>query len=646
MKLIKLVGFFWIYTIVAQADVKINSVFGNHMVLQRNKPVSIWGKAKPGEKISVRFGDLIVKGKANADSTWKIILPAQNAGGPHLIKVKGNNELTFNDIFFGDVWIASGQSNMEWKFKQGVNNGPMEISLANYPLIRFIDVQNNPSSEPKTDFQSKGWNVCSSQSVLDFSAVAYFFAREVFQKTNVPIGIIQCEWGGTPAEAWTSKVALEAFPEFKETIADLKNAEVNGPNSTAFQALLLAFNQSLISHDEGTQKQWWKTELPSTESDWKTMNLPGYLEKTTLGDFDGAVWFRKEFALDDESQLEKDLFVRLGKIDDMDSTWLNGIKIGGARGKDRNRNYSIPKGVLKPGKNVIAVRLIDWGGSGGFWGENEAIQIGGNNFNPIQLSGEWKFKTGAAMKNLVTLGDEKRLFYMPTTLYNGMLAPLFPLSIQGVIWYQGESNAGKAKQYQTLFPTMIKDWRTKFSQGDFPFYFVQLANFMKPEAEPIQSNWAELREAQTMTLSLPNTGMALAIDVGEANDIHPKNKQDVGMRLALLALNKTYGLQIPSESPQFEKAEISGSNIKVGFKNVYNGLNVKDKYGYVKGFAIAGADKIFHWANAKLEGNQVFVSSPKVAEPKFVRYGWANNPDDANLYNSAGLPACPFRTDQ
>ena len=647
LKLLLSAIFFYLFLINnCFGDILLSPLFTEHMVLQRDKPICFWGKANPGEKVVVTLGSQSLKTKADKDSNWILNLPAQKAGGPHLLKFKGENEIKFSDIFIGEVWIASGQSNMEWKLKQPVKNGQVEISMANFPQIRFIDVKNQTAIKPQKNIDSKGWMVCSSQTAPEFSAVAYFYARELFQKLNVPIGVILSEWGGTPAESWTSQEALAEFPEFKEAIADLPNAEAMASHTDQFKSLLQKFNESLKQHDAGTKGEWWKEVLPESEKDWKPMSIPNYWEKAGLENFDGAVWFRKEFMVSSAFANESEKFLRLSRIDDMDSTWINGVKIGGYRGFDRNRNFPIPKGVLKEGKNVIAIRVIDWAADGGICGDKGEIKIVGNNSESIPLNGEWMYKIGCQVKDLVNIGNEKRLFVMPSTLYNAMIHPLLQLSIKGVIWYQGESNATRAKQYQTLFQAMIKDWRLKFKQGDFPFLFVQLANYMTPDQEPLESTWAELREAQTMALNLPATGMALAIDIGEANDIHPKNKQEVGFRLAQLALSECYGFQINSKCPFFDKIEKVEKGFKVSFTNVNNGLVVKDKYGYIKGFSISGSDKKYYWATARLEGNQVLVFSDKVQDPKFVRYGWANNPEDLNLFNSAGLPVCPFRTDK
>ena len=622
----------------------MHPLFGSQMVLQAGKPVSIWGKATPGEKITFQMGSLVQKTKAEKDSSWKILFPAQQAGGPHKIQLQGKNTVVLEDVYFGEVWIASGQSNMEWKLKQPILNQAKEIANAQFPQIRFLDVKNKYASQPQSQIETKGWKICNPENAPELSAVAYFFAREIHQKKKMPIGLILCEWGGTPAEAWTSKEALKGFPEFESALAKLPEMSLQTPEAPVFQTKLSAFNTSLIEKDPGVLGKWWSTQ--AIDADWKTMEIPSVWENAGLPLFDGVVWFRKEIDVPPALAAESKVLLRLSTIDDMDSVWVNGIKIGGMRGYDRNRNYTLPDGVLKPGKNTISVRVIDWTGNGGLWGAKEDMKLAGKN-ESIPLSGLWKYKPGCAADQLAKIGDDVRMQNQPATLFNGMLHPIIPLGIKGVIWYQGESNTAKASQYQRLFPAMIQDWRSRFGQGDFPFYFVQLANYLSPDTLPAEkSPWAELREAQEMTLSLPNTGMATAVDIGEANDIHPKNKQEVGRRLALIALKNLYQSDLPFLNPSMDKIEKIGTGFSVTFKNAEKGMKVKDRYGYAKGFAVAGADKKFYWAPARLEGGKVFVYSPQVPEPVYLRYGWANNPDDINLYNSAGLPLLPFRTDK
>ncbi|HOY97251.1 MAG TPA: sialate O-acetylesterase [Catalimonadaceae bacterium] len=623
----------------------VSPLFGDHMVLQRNKPIIIWGKGKPGEKVTAIFAGIQSKSKTGPDSIWKCLLFPHKEGGPYSIILTGKNEIVLNDVWFGEVWIASGQSNMEMKLKQQVTNNALEISMANYPMIRAIDIQNQASAIPVNTIKTTGWDICSPQSAGDISAVAYFFAREIHQKLNVPIGLIQCDWGGTPAEAWTSKEALSEFPEFNRAIASLTDPERDIPVSANFPKALAAFRESVKKHDAGTIGQWWKAELPGTETDWKTMEIPNGWENAGLDGFDGIVWFRKEFTVSKQMAEEKGVVLHLSTIDDLDSTWLNGVKIGGIKGHNIKREYVIPDGLLKEGKNVVSVQVLDWVGGGGLWGPKDEIRIQGKS-GSIPLAGDWKYKVGCDYIDLKPIADDLDRQNKPTTLYNGMLHPLITLSIAGAIWYQGEANAGRPYQYRTLFPAMIKDWRAKFDIGDFPFYFVQLSNFKKPDPSPKESNWAELREAQTMALSLPNTGMACIIDAGEAGDIHPANKQAVGYRLALQALSKTYNRNVACESPRFEKAISEGNTLRISFEFTYNGLKVTDPNGIVKGFAVAGADKKYHWAQAKLDGSEVLVSSPDVQQPVYVRYAWANNPADVNVFNSADLPLIPFRTDK
>jgi sialate O-acetylesterase len=452
------------------ADVRLPALVGSNMVLQRNKPLNIWGWADKGEKVTVSFRNARYAATATADGKWKVQLPAQAAGGPFSMTISGHNTIKLDNILVGEVWVASGQSNMEMPVKGWgkVLNYEQEIAAANYPEIRLFQVKHTTSTAPLDDVTpwEGGWQACSPQSVPEFSSVGYFFAREIYSHQHIPIGVIHSSWGGTVAEAWTSGESLKKLPAFADTVK-------------AFEAL------------------------------------------------------------------------------------------------------AAPKSPSGPNKTTL--------------------------------------------------------------LYNAMIHPLLPYTIRGAIWYQGEANAGRAYQYRELFPTMIKDWRKHWHNGDFPFYFVQLANFKEKQSQPVESDWAELREAQLMTLSLPNTGMASAIDIGDEKDIHPKNKQEVARRLSLIARAKVYGEKIPYSGPIYQSKQITGNKVVLTFKHTDNGLVAK-KGSSVKGFEVAGADKKFHLAQATINGNRVTVWSDEVSSPVAVRYSWANNPD-GNLYNGAGLPASPFRTD-
>ena len=550
------------------------------------------------------------------------------------------------DILVGDVWLASGQSNMEWPLRQA-DNSEREIADANHPRIRFLDVKNAVAFAPQMDFDSDGWRICSPQTNGGFSAVAYFFGRDLQKQYNVPVGLISTEWGGTLAEAWTSGNALKAFPEFGAKVAELT---ASGGDISRVQAehhaKMDAWQKSAASKDRGylpNGKTWADPAFEATG--WATMKVPGHWEQNkALSDFDGTVWFRKEITLSSD-QAGKPLTLALSQIDDRDTTWFNGVRVGSTDGYNKPRAYTVPASLVKAGRNVIAVRVEDTGGGGGFGGKPEAIyaEAGGQT---ISLAGDWPYQTAFDTRNRPKSPFPGGPQNTPTALYNAMIAPLVPYAIKGVIWYQGESNASRAHQYRTLFPAMIQDWRSQWGT-DFPFLFVQLANYMPDKDQPDDYNWAELREAQTMTLAVPKTGMAVAIDIGNPDDIHPRNKHDVGKRLALAARKVAYGdNQVVYSGPLYESMTTAGNQIRLKFKNVGGGLVLKDLSGeYLKGFAIAGADQKFVWARGELDGNTLVLRSEGVPKPVAVRYDWGNSPFP-NLYNREGLPASPFRTDE
>lgn len=484
----------------AGAAVSVPNIIGDHMVLQSGKPLPIWGKADPGEKVTVTLDAKSASAVADAQGKWSVKLPKMAPGGPFELAIAGKaNTIKLVDVLVGEVWIGSGQSNMQWSVKNS-NNAEKEVADAKYPEMRLFSVKLTVAGEPQDNCEGS-WVVCAPETVPDFSAVLYFFGRDLHKDLNRPVGLINTSWGGTPAESWTSRPTLEKDPDLKSIAAD-----------------------------------WDKI----------------------LADYPKA---KEEF-------------------DKAMGAWKEAAEKAKAEGKPEPKKPNEPRGPNHP-----------WRAGG---------------------------------------------------LYNAMIAPLVPYAISGSIWYQGESNAGRAYQYRKLFPTMIEDWRRAWNQGPFPFYFVQLANFMDTVPEPAESEWAELREAQTMTLSLKNTGMAVIIDIGEAKDIHPRNKQDVGKRLELNALAKVYDRDVVFSGPMYKSMAVKGNAIRIKFAHADGGLVAKD--GALKGFAIAGDDKKFVWADAKIEGSEVVVSSDKVAKPAAVRYAWANNPV-CNLYNGSGLPASPFRTD-
>ncbi len=491
-----------VFSAVSHADVRLPSVISDNMVLQQGKDIPIWGWADAGEKVTVKFGTSSTAWGATADSDgkWMVKIDTGKAGGPYEMTIEGKNTLTIRNILVGEVWVCSGQSNMEFTVRQAKDSAAEIADANNYPTIRSFNVGKKVTYKPMYNCVGK-WQVCSAQTAGGFTAVGYYFGRHLNKELNIPIGLIHTSWGGTPAESWMSRDYLEKDPNFVPIL----------------------------------------TRYDKTAAD------------------------------------------------------INNVK---AKYKEDTRKY------------------------------NEAVQKLKAEGKPLPPRPEEPIGPGHA--------------YSPTGLYNGMIVPILPYGIRGAIWYQGESNAWRAYQYRTLFPAMIKNWRDAWGEGNFPFYFVQLANWQQVNPEPGDSDWAELREAQLMTLSVPNTGMAVTVDIGEANDIHPKNKQDVGKRLALWALAKTYGKDIVYSGPIYKMMSIEGNKAILSFDNAGSGLMAKGDS--LKGFAIAGADKKFVWADAKIEGNKVIVTSDKVPQPAAVRYAWAINPI-CNLYNKEGLPATPFRTD-
>jgi len=624
----------------------IHPLFSDHLVLQRNTKVPVWGWTTPGAKVTVKFGGQTKVAVARADGKWVAELgpmPVSSEARAMMITL-GDNErsLTIEDVLVGDVWLCSGQSNMEMGI--GACNATSDIAAANFPQIRLLTVPRLIAGEPVPSADMH-WSPCSPVTVLQglwggFSAAGYFFGRELYTQLKIPIGLIHSSWGGTVAEAWTSASGLQPMGDFNDRLKQL--AEAKPGEKVDFAAAYEAWCQS---NDPGTRQGWAKAECDT--SSWKGVSMPEAFEKTGLPDFDGVVWFRRTFELPVD-WAGKPLTLGLGPIDDIDTTWVNGTKVGQMNRYDLNRVYQVPGEVLHAGANTVAVRVLDTGGDGGLVGKPEQMFIkpaspgvGG----PISLAGSWQMRDSAPLSKLPAppVVPDANNPNVVTVLYNGMIAPLLPFAIKGVIWYQGESNAGRAEQYRKLLPAMIEDWRGHFGVGDFPFYIVQLAAFQPVHEQPRDNDWAELREAQAFTAEhVPHCGLAVAIDIGEANDIHPKNKAEVGRRLALCALAKTYGQKREYSGPWYHSSKIRGSKIQLSFNHVDGGLSAKG--GELQGFAIAGEDRKFVWANAIIEGKNVIVSSPAVAKPVAVRYGWDINPV-CNLYNQSGLPAVPFRTD-
>lgn len=634
---------------MAVAKVTMPPLFTDNMVLQQRSQAPIWGRADPGKSVTVAtsWDKKSYTTKADASGRWRVTAQTPKAGGPYTISVSDGEPTLFENVMIGEVWICSGQSNMEMQVEGWgkIRNWEEEKRAADYPNIRLLTVKQNTSPEPIDDFSAlgDGWQVCSPETVGPFSAAGYFFGRDLHESLDVPIGLICTAWGGTLAEAWTSADALGTMPYFAEEVEKVRRyPRTREGMDSLWQVQVERWEEEIDGIDPGMKGNWSAAGLD--DKAWERAPIPGMIQDLPgLENFNGMVWFRTSVSIPD-LWAGKPVRLHLGSIDDIDDTFFNGTKVGGMDNWMAPRSYAIPARLTRKGNNSIAVRVFDTGGSGGFSAKAENIYLEGPGGERITLAGEWRYKVAAHKRSIP---DKPRRIYnepnFPAFLFNAMLNPLVPYSMKGVIWYQGEGNTGRGFQYRDMLPLMIQDWRNRW-KSDFPFYIVQLAAFTRQQTEPVESTWAELREAQLMTAQhMSNCGLAVAIDIGEAFDIHPKNKQDVGRRLALAARAQTYGQKIPYSGPLYDSYSIEGDRIRLRFKHTDGGLKrVGD--GPLKGFAIAGVDHKFHWAEAVIEGDEVVVSSPEVAFPVAVRYAWADNPL-FGLYNGAGLPASPFRTD-
>jgi sialate O-acetylesterase len=610
------------------------------MILQRDQLVNIWGWASAGEKVVVKFNGRQYKTKADAEGNWKIYLPPTKPGGPYSMEISGKNKISLKNILIGDVWFCSGQSNMVHQLNIHDITYAADIQSANYPEIRQFLVPAGASLEgPRPDLPGGSWKAAVGEEVRPFSAVAYFFAKKLYEKYHIPIGIINASVGGTPIEAWTSAEGLKEFPAIQTTIQKNKDTSyVNELNRKASNA-----NRPSPSQDKGTIEipKWFETTYVA--KGWHSINIPGYWEDQGIKDLNGVVWYRKEIDIP-AAMTGKPAKVFLGRIVDADVLYINGKQVGNTTYMYPQRRYNVPADLLKAGKNIFVVKVTNNFGKGGFVPDKPYCIFSGN--DTVDLKGTWQYKVGEVFlprtgSGVTGINTQNQ----PTALYNAMVAPVINYSIRGICWYQGESNTSRAAEYAKLQPAQITDWRNKWQQGDIPFLFVQLPNFMDANYLPSESQWAEFREAQLKSLSVPHTGMVVAIDLGEWNDIHPDNKKEVGERLAVAAQKIAYGETLVYSGPIYQSSEIKDNKIILTFNHTGSGLITNDNEEPGE-FAIAGADKKFVWAKAKIEGDKIIVWNDNMPNPMYVRYAWADNPVNPNLYNKEGLPASPFRTDK
>lgn len=627
------------------AQVRLPKLISDNMVLQRDRKIVVWGWASGNERISVTFAGKQRKTTTNAKGTWSVELPEMKAGGPYTMKIVGKNEIVLNDILIGDVWLCSGQSNMVHQMDIHDVTYAKDIENASYPEIRHFKVATQASLGGVSDDVSGGvWQQAVSEQVRPFSAVAYFFARKIYEKYHVPIGLINASVGGTPIEAWISEEGYKEFPEALKVINENKDTAFVRRHSSRF-----AGNGSVATVDKGlTGKQFWY-DVNFSPKDWRTINVPGYWEDQGVRDLNGVVWYRREVDLP-SSMAAKAARVFLGRIVDADKLYINGKEVGGTTYMYPQRRYKVPPGLLVAGKNVFVVRVSNNNGKGGFVPDKPYCIF--TDSDTVDLKGTWLYKVGEVYTPRApqawsdnTSRNERRINPQnePTALYNGMIGPFKQFPVKGILWYQGESNTGRAQEYLKLMEALIKGWREVSSDANLPFIYAQLPNFGDVTYSPTESGWAELRDAQRQFLHVARTAMAVNIDLGEWNDIHPDNKKDVGERMALAAQKIAYGEDIVYSGPLYKDHSASANKIIITFSHVGGGLIANDGEA-LDGFEIAGADKKFVRAKAEIDGDKVIVWSDDIAEPKYVRYAWADNPDNPNLYNKEGLPASPFKT--
>lgn len=640
-----------IFTLNAQ--VQLSPLFSDNMVLQQQSQVPLWGKAKAGMivKIKTSWDSKEYVCKADRDGKWQASITTSEAGGPYEISfTTGKLSQTLKNVMCGDVWLCSGQSNMEMPVRGWgcVNDYEKELADAgNYPLLRILNIQKASSYSPLENFRvvgdGDGWEVSGEDAIEQFSACGYFFGREIQKSTGVPIGLISAAYGGSCVESWMSEDAIAQIPGLKAFVEKREEVKRRGINLDSLSAKWV---EAILRADAGAEagKPVW-AQAGFDDSEWSSMEVPGNISKVGLGAWDGVLWYRHEVDIP-ASWAGKDLIFNLQNVDDDDWTYFNGELIGKTEGFNVYRRYIIPGKYVKEGKNLLSIRLVDLRQDAGLLGEAQKLTLACGE-EKINISGKWKYRIGSSQSDIDEMPQlvVRRKDY-PGNHYNAMIKPIIPFAIKGVIWYQGETNTSAAYQYRETFPVMIENWRRLWGR-DFPFYIVQLANFHKKQSSADEhSAWAELREAQAMTAScVKDAHYCVTLDIGDAEDIHPKNKQEVGRRLALLAGKYSYGQSdLCAASPEMCSYFLEGSSVRINFKNTKI-LRTMDGSSAVKGFVLAGGDHKFYFADARIEGSSVIVSCPQVPFPLAVRYAWADNPD-CNLCGENGLPVGSFRTDQ
>jgi sialate O-acetylesterase len=621
-------------------EIKLPYLISDGMVLQRDKRVKIWGEAAPDSFITLTFCNQQFTAATDEHGKWEILFPKMQHGGPYDMVIEcGMQKKIIHDVLIGEVWVLGGQSNMQIPVARTLDLFEEEVKSTDYPGIRKFSVPEVYNFHgPQEELFGGSWVSADPQSIYEFSAVGFFFAKKLYDQYKIPIGLIHTAIGGTPAEAWISENSLRRFDRFREMLTLCKEESYVNGIKEAEEKRNQKWYENLNANDAGMLEEkdcWYREDYDA--SDWKEIDLPRSFRGTELEKIKGSVWFRKEIIVPEWLAGTAGKLV-LGTIIDGDETYLNGVPVGNTGYLYPPRRYELPEGLIKPGKNVLTVRVIMTQNIGAFVTDMPYfIKINGEK---IPISGTWKYQVGTLME---ALAPTTFFQYKPAGVYNGMIYPLRNYAIQGVLWYQGESNTGQPEDYYELFRTVISDWRSIFSCGEFPFLYVQLTNYCPWRMEPENSGWARIREEQRRALSIANTGMAVIHDVGEYNDLHPQDKKTVGERLALWARKLVHGEDLVCSGPIYDHMEVEEDKIRLHFTHTGSGFRIKGKE--LKTFTICGEDGKYQNAKAYIDGDTVIVFCEEIKNPVNVRYGWSDNPEEANLYNREGLPASTFTTE-
>lgn len=628
-----------VLSVTSFSQIQLPSIIRDSMILQRDVPLKIWGWASPNEKLVLKFRGKTFSTKATQTGDWEIQLPPQSFGGPFSMDIKGKNSISLSEILVGDVWYCAGQSNMVHQFKLHRDRYAKEINESNNSRIRqFVVPVRADLIQSSSNTTKSHWKSAVKNDIDDFSIVAYFFAQSIFEKHGIPIGIINASVGGTPIEAWISEGSIGSFPNYQAVLR--KNKDTAYVNSVNRIADSISATLSNGENDLGLRSSVKYYDTLLNTANWQKIGVPGFWEDQGHQNLNGVAWYRREIDLP-AAAISSNAMLHLGRIVDADEVYINGKRIGKTTYQYPQRRYSVPPGVLKAGRNVIAVRVINYSGDGGFVPGKTCVLVA-NNF-AFNLKGDWDFRVGEVfMPYSGKMVNNLNAQNQPSALYNGMVNPFTKFKVKGFVWYQGESNAERPNDYHELLTSLIKDWRKNWNLPDAPFAYAQLPNFLARQYIPGESNWALIREAQLKTLSEPNTAMAVTTDLGEWNDIHPGNKKDVGLRLALAARKKFYNENnLVASGPVYQSHKIEENKIILHFSEIGSGLLLKND-DVISGFEIAGDDGKFYWANAVLKGEELIVWNEKIFKPKLLRYAWADNPF-VTLYNKEGLPASGFQ---